>query len=177
MKPMPAMLSRARQELLESLQRVPYFAELPADELLTMTQQGFRRTFSPQEFICQEGDIGNSLYIVLVGQAEVLSFQRQMRLAVLEPGDFFGEVALFTGRLRVASVRALTEVKSFVVPRDYLKHVLSQHPSLSGYLAKVLAERQEVLLRLGILQECPIDTTRSDALLAASQAIRFVLGL
>jgi len=174
---MSALLSRARQDLLESLQRVPYFAELSTAELLELTQQGFRRVVPPQEFLCQEGDVGNSLYILLSGQAEVLSFRRQMRLAVLEPGDFFGEIALLTGQLRVASVRAMTEVKSFVVPREYLQYLLLKHPPLAGYLAKVLAERQEVLLKLGILEDRPIDTTRSDALIAASQAIRFVFGL
>ncbi len=174
---MSVLLSRARQDLLESLRRVPYFAELSTEELLALTQQGFRRTVLPQEFICQEGDVGTSLYIILAGQAEVLSFRRHMRLAVLEPGDFFGEISLLTGRLRVASVRAMTEVKCFVVPWEYLQHLLVKYPSLAGYLAKVLAERQEILSNLGILEDRPIDTTRADALVTASQAIRFVFGL
>ncbi|MGQ9867206.1 MAG: cyclic nucleotide-binding domain-containing protein [Pseudanabaenaceae cyanobacterium] len=174
---MSALLSRARQDLLASLQRVPYFAELSPADLLELTQQGFRRVVLPQEFLCQEGDVGSSLYIILAGQAEVLSCRRQMRLAMLEPGDFFGEIALLTGRLRVASVRALTEVKCFVAPREYLQYLLTKHPSLASYLAKVLAERQEVLLQLGILEDRPIDPMRSDALVAASQGIRFVFGL
>jgi CRP-like cAMP-binding protein len=83
------------------------------------------------------------MYIVQAGQVEVLIEKPEgdIRLAVLEPGDVFGEMALFTKAPRSATVRALGEARVLRVNKDgFLKRV-HEDPSLAFRILQKMAER------------------------------------
>lgn len=62
------------------------------------------RRFSSGEKVIEEGDTGESVYIIRNGNAAVFGhfLGKKVRLSTLSAGDFFGEVAFLTGRTRTA---------------------------------------------------------------------------
>ncbi len=95
------------------------------------------------EPIVRQGERADCMYIVQAGQVEVLVEKPEgdIRLSVLEPGDVFGEMALFSKAPRSATVRALGEARVLRVNKDgFLKRV-HEDPSLAFRLLQKMAER------------------------------------
>ncbi len=111
------------------LRGVPIFNSLSDAELteiLNSPDNGIEE-FEPKQAIIRESEIGNCMYVVLEGIAEVSirsgAGGREITIATLRPGDFFGEASLLpdnTNR-RNASVRAMQQCKLFRIDK---KHVL-----------------------------------------------------
>lgn len=101
------------------------------------------RAYRDGEYIVREGEIGNCLFVIQSGKVEVVrrSGDKEFSLAVLGPGDFFGEMALFDREVRSASVRALGEVWALTLERkSFLRHI-RQDPSLAFRLLERMARR------------------------------------
>jgi CRP-like cAMP-binding protein len=99
------------------------------------------------EPIVRQGETGDCMYIVQGGQVEVIIEQPDgdIRLAVLEPGDVFGEMALFNKAPRSATVRALGEARVLRVNREgFLKRV-HEDPSLAFRVLQKMADRIRTL--------------------------------
>jgi CRP-like cAMP-binding protein len=89
------------------LSRVGLLAELPGETLSKLAARMRREQLAPGAAIVQEGDAGERFYVVLGGMLAV-SQQTMGAKGLLQPGDYFGEVALALDIPRTASVRALT---------------------------------------------------------------------
>jgi len=146
-------LTRTKRELLVALNKIPYFEGLTAEEFLYLVNQGYPQTVPALEYVCREGDTANSFYIILTGKIEVISLRKKQHIAVLNAGDFFGEIALFTGTTRIATCRTLVQSKLFVIHRDHLKYILTIHREIAEKIALKLLERQNTLMDLGIISE------------------------
>jgi ATP-binding cassette subfamily B protein len=92
---------------VSELGRVHLFAALPGDELKKIALRMEREEVPPGRAVVREGDSGERFYIVLSGLFAVSQEDLGPR-RVLQPGDYFGEVALAMNVPRTASVRALT---------------------------------------------------------------------
>jgi signal transduction histidine kinase len=81
--------------------------------------------------VLQEGDQGDSLYVVLDGELEVTKRQgsQDVLLALYKPGQFFGEMALLEQAPRSASVRTLQESRLLVISQAAFQTLLSCSPS------------------------------------------------
>lgn len=91
-----------------------------------------RESYEPGQDVVTEGDLGQRLYVVQQGEAEVLHEDEdggRTLLATLGPGDHFGEIAVFEGSRRSATVRARTRLEVLSLGRE-LAHRLSDssHP-------------------------------------------------
>ena len=89
--------------------------------------------YSNGQRIAVQGEAGECMYVIQKGQAEVVLERHdgEIRLSVLESGDVFGEMSLFTKQPRSATVRALGEVRVLKIDkRGFLKRV-HQDPSLA----------------------------------------------
>jgi CRP-like cAMP-binding protein len=94
------------------------------------------------EIIINEGVAGDSMYLIEAGAVEVSKGgTRPISLATLRDGDFFGEMALLTGRPRMATVKASTEVELWELRKPDFDALLLKYPSLTIALSKVLGER------------------------------------
>lgn len=144
-------LTRTKRALLAVLSKIPYFDELTESELIYLVRQGYPQTVAPLQFVCREGDMANSFYIILSGKVEVLSLAKKKHISVLYEGDFFGEIALFIGTPRLATCRTVTESKFFVIHRDHLKHILIQHREVAERIALKLLDRQNTLVEIGVI--------------------------
>jgi CRP-like cAMP-binding protein len=79
----------------------------------------------------EEGDSGDSVFFITSGRAKVIShiMGKEIELAILSPGDFFGEVAFLTGRPRTASVIALDELHVREFTKILLEEIFERYPS------------------------------------------------
>ena len=89
------------------LSRIGLLAELPGERLTKLAGRMRREQLAPGAAVLREGDPGELFYVVLSGMLAVSQESRGAR-GLLQPGDYFGEVALAMDIPRTASVRALT---------------------------------------------------------------------
>lgn len=106
--------------------------------------------FEGGETIFREGDESAEAYIIAQGRVEVLKGdgEHALRLAVLGPGDVFGEMGLLDERPRSATVRAVEPVVAQAVGRDEFRHLLLHEPQRALGLLHALFERLRVANRM-----------------------------
>lgn len=97
---------------LAALRRSPLFDQLSSAELEVLAELSRPRRFARGQAILEEGEQGDSLYVLVGGEVEVLRREgtEDKALARLEPPEFFGEMALIDREQRSATVRAVSEV-------------------------------------------------------------------
>jgi CRP-like cAMP-binding protein len=115
--------------------------------------------FSAGTLVLEEGAPGDCLYLIKKGEVEV--FTRDVRgeelpLARLHEGDFFGEIALVTGRPRTASVKTSRTAELLRLPKEDFNQILRSHPEILGLLEESLRYRLGNKLKaLGVFRESP----------------------
>ncbi len=111
-------------------------------ELAGIAERGVVREFPARALVVTEGDRTDALYIILEGRMRAFlsdASGREVVLATLEPGEFFGEVAFDAGP-RSASVITLEKCRVVVVPRHELEAFIVAHPTFAiHFIHKLLA--------------------------------------
>src|SRR5215510_9427438 len=124
----------AQERLTAVLKTAPLFAGLDERELAALTLVARQRTYPKGQIIFLEGDPGDALYLIVAGEVKVFKLGtegREFILTWLRAGDFFGEMSLFDGRPRSASVMASEEATLVVLPqRAFLAQVQHSCPIL-----------------------------------------------
>lgn len=144
--PMPDGVSDIRNVL----QKVEILSPLSPEELEALARDAIVQDFAQGERIVQQGDIGDTLYILRTGRASVrLADERgdEHELTVLVPGQFFGEMALLTGEARSANVDAVEDVEVVTIYKSAMEPILKGRPELAEAIASVVQTRQEALAR------------------------------
>lgn len=121
---------------VESMRRVPLFAELDESESRALAGLMKERRFARGQVVVQEGSDGSAFFIIESGRATVL-VQGQER-ATLEHGDAFGELALIDGGSRSATVVAATDLVCFGITVWDFRPLLEQSPQLSWKIMQSL---------------------------------------
>jgi CRP-like cAMP-binding protein len=137
----------------------PLLARLDPDQLQTFISIGELEVYREGETVCVDGRMGDALYLVLSGSCEVLKTGR--RLALLKPGEFFGEMSLIEPLPCSATVSALELCEVYRLPHAATQRVLSEDPqALNIVLAavvRVLSQRlrrtNDLLASVGMLSE------------------------
>jgi CRP-like cAMP-binding protein len=131
------------RDLVES---VEIFEPLSPQELDAIVGSLHKYVYAPGEIIVHRGDASDSMFIVSRGQVEVQipsSDGQMQRLAILGRGDFFGEMALFTGERRTADVRAIEEAEVLEVRKPIIERLLKQNAELAEAFSRKIAQRRE----------------------------------
>ena len=112
---------------LDELRQIPLFGDLPEEDLEQLYRMAETVSIPAGQFVLREGDPGDSLYVVLDGELEVTKHQgsQEIQLALYEPGQFFGEMALLERAPRSASVRTLRESSLLVIGQAAFQTLLS----------------------------------------------------
>jgi small-conductance mechanosensitive channel/CRP-like cAMP-binding protein len=133
--------------IVERLSAVDIFAPLSADETSLLAQAAVRHVFAPGETVIRAGDPGSSMFVVHKGKVRVQVSEngRPRTVATLNEGDFFGEMALFTGEPRTANVLALEETEVLEIGHGAMKRVFDTNPDLVESLSFIMAERRQGL--------------------------------
>jgi CRP/FNR family cyclic AMP-dependent transcriptional regulator len=101
------------------------------------------RTYGPGEPIVVEGDEGDCMYVVQSGTVEATKRMhgQDVQLEVMGPGGFFGEMALFQGECRAATVRAVDEARVLTIDKRTLLRRIQEDPLLAYHILVKLADR------------------------------------
>ena len=134
------MTKRAR----EALVRVPLFANLSPRYLRRIAELCEEQRYMDGATIVRAGDIGDTFYTILGGQAKVVSPKGRV-LNRLFPGDFFGEISLLDGGPRTASVVAETPMVMLALSRRNFQSLLAAEPAVS---VKLLQHSAGMLRRM-----------------------------
>jgi len=116
--------------------------ELP-DPLSALAQDGVQRRYRKRALIISEGDVGDSLFILLEGTVRIYSQDsrgRELDFGLLEPGTIFGEMAM-EGGTRTASVEAASDCVCAEIPYAKLKQRLAESPDFAFFLVSTLIGR------------------------------------
>ena len=133
--------------IAERLSAVDIFAPLSVDEITMLAQAAVSHVFAPSETVIRAGDPGSSMFVVHKGRVRVQVSEngRSRTVATLNEGDFFGEMALFTGEPRTANVLALEETEVLEIGHAAMKRVFDTNPDLVESLSFIMAERRQGL--------------------------------
>ena len=99
--------------------------------------------FVDGQLIIREGEVGSCMYVVQEGQVEVFvdNGEEEIQLNILQPGAFFGEMALFDRDVRSASVRALGPARVLTVDKKNLMRRVHEDPALAFRLVETMSHR------------------------------------
>jgi CRP/FNR family transcriptional regulator, cyclic AMP receptor protein len=128
---------------VESLRRCALFAHVDDDGLRSLAGRMRRRRFRRNEVIFHQGDIGDSLQVVVSGGVKIVLPSQEgdeAIIASLRPGEFFGELALLDGSPRSTTATALEATDTLALPRDEFTRLLADDPRLVHALLHALAE-------------------------------------
>jgi CRP-like cAMP-binding protein len=129
---------------VDMLRRTMIFRLLDDPGLFELGSKLHHLSFAPGELIVRQGDAGDSMYIIISGEVAINYAGKdgaEMQVAVVSPGDFFGEASLLTGETRNSSAIALTRVDCYELEKAGLEGVLSSRADLAEDMSVVLAHR------------------------------------
>ena len=135
----------------QRLRNVRLFAELSDDDLVRICQGVEEQRLAPGEMLFAEGDPGDTAYIVVGGEVEIVKAtgKRETLLALRGSGDVIGEMALLESQPRIASVRAKTATELLTIPRSVFDALLATSPAAArAVLGIVLGRLRETNERL-----------------------------
>jgi len=169
--------SLTNYSLRDLLRRTPYFENCSDAELIAIIASGYRNEYSADEIIVREGEPSESFYMILSGAVEIYSEKTGQQIAILQEGDFFGEISLLMGTPRTASVRTTTASILFVVDRKQLQKLLTEYKQLGEQIAQKLSERQKMLVAMGLLSQSEADKSESAALNWVKSRLNLLFGI
>src|SRR5438552_1435295 len=155
-------------EIADRLSAVDIFAPLSNDELRQLADATVTHVFAPGETLIRAGDEGSSMFVVHSGKVAVQVSDRAgpRKVAELTEGNFFGEMALFTGEPRTANVVAMEETEVLEIGHAAMKHLFETNPSLAESISWTITERQADLAA-GSLQASQTSIQESAGVLAS----------
>jgi NTE family protein len=119
----------------------PLLHGLSDSEIQKVIDAATQRLFKSGEKLCLQHEIGESMFIILIGRAR-LSVQRnnetEQILDIIQPGDHFGELSLLTGSPRTATATALMDTTVLEIYKQDFYDLVHQVPQLSTNLSRTI---------------------------------------
>jgi CRP-like cAMP-binding protein len=116
------------------------------------------KIFEPGETIVRQGESGSQMFVIQRGSVEIVRRSangEEVRLALLGPGDVFGEMAIFEHEVRSATARAAGEAVVLTVDRRTFLRRVQEDPSLAFHMLRSMSQRVRQLSgELTVLRSC-----------------------
>ncbi len=148
---MPFKLSflRTYPPRLECLRNLSLFSDLTMPELAIVDALLHKRDFLTGEVIFDEGEVGQTVYILLEGEVTICrqGCRDGGQLARLGPGDFFGELGLLDDSVRTAQARAAADCRLLVLFRDDFNGLMDSHLRIAHRIGRQLLRHLGLRLR------------------------------
>lgn len=109
-----------------------------------MSGEELGKVYADGEVVVRQGETGDCMYSVQDGRLEVVAQHHgrgETRLAVLEKGDTFGEMAIFEKEVRSATVRALGQARVLTIDKRTFLRRIQEDPSLAFNLVRMMSHR------------------------------------
>ena len=137
------------EEDVELLRTIPLFAKIEPSKLKLLAFTSQRLTFKPGDSLFHQGDVGDALYIIVEGDAEVLvdAPGGPMTVATMGKNDFVGDIAVLCDVPRTATVTAKSELITMRISKELFFQLVCQFPQIAIEIMRVLAHRLDVTTR------------------------------
>ncbi|MFL5773520.1 MAG: cyclic nucleotide-binding domain-containing protein [Flavisolibacter sp.] len=149
------------------LKKIPLFFELDETDIDELAGYVKRNVVDPQKPIFWMDEFGDTLFIIESGQVTISYTDekgKDVTMAILKSGDFFGELSLIDGGPHTGTARATTETILYTLDRTTFYRFLDKHPTISMKLLGVLAKRLRAntfrMRGINNLNDEPEETTR-----------------
>ncbi|MFC1821185.1 Npt1/Npt2 family nucleotide transporter [Thermodesulfobacteriota bacterium] len=130
------------------LKGIHIFEGLSVSELAAVASVTEEAFFAPSEIVIKEGDPGESMYLIIGGKVSVLKgheTDHEIELDQIGVGDYFGEMALFEGDVRSATIRTLEESRLLELHKREFTEIVREYPQIALHICKVLSQRMREL--------------------------------
>ncbi|GIK40242.1 MAG: hypothetical protein BroJett011_40750 [Chloroflexota bacterium] len=133
------------------LENIPILSKMTLEQSVLLANRIKVTEYRPGQIVFHMGEMGDTFYIVEVGEVEVLApdmaGQSVGVINRLGPGDFFGEIALLRAVPRTATIRAVKPTRLLAISREDFDSVVDKYPSIAHGLAetsglRLLRDRQ-----------------------------------
>ena len=124
--------------------QAPIFLALDHEGAAALRASLTERAVAKGEIIFQEGEPGDRLYVILEGKVKLgrsSNDGRESLLAILGPGEMFGELSLFDPGPRTSTAAALTDAVILALSNEQLRPWLAGRPEVAAALLQALARR------------------------------------
>ena len=130
---------------VETLRRIPIFAQIEPAKLKLMAFASERVTYKPGQVLFKQGERGDAAFIILKGTADIpiSSGNGPLRIASLSENEIIGEIAILCDIPRTATVQAVTELTTLRITADLFFRMLMDFPEMGVEIMRVLAHRLE----------------------------------
>ena len=125
--------------MIDSLRKVPLFADLGTRDLKRLADSMSETSFSAGDEVVAQGKSGVGFFVILDGTARVT--QDGEEVGRLAAGDYFGEMALIDGDLRLASVHADSDLRCALMTTWNFRPFVREHPEIAWSLLTALVRR------------------------------------
>jgi len=126
------------------LRKIPLLADLTPEEIARIRPELRFKHYNKRDVVLHKGGSGDALLFLLSGLLQVVDITedgRAIGLRLLQPGDFFGEIALINESTRSASVIATSDVLVAFLPAATALHLFSHSPSVARQMLRHLAQK------------------------------------
>ncbi len=115
---------------------IPLFSDFTQQEFNEFTKRMIISTVPSGKKIIREGEAGNSIYVLTRGAVQVYATiqGKKVDLAVLQPSDFFGEIAFLTGKPRTATVETTEESDILEIAEEDILDMIQKSPRIREVL-------------------------------------------
>ncbi len=137
------------EEDVELLRKIPLFAKIEPSKLKLLAFTSQRLTFKAGDSLFFQGDMGDALYIIVEGDADVLvdAPGGPITVATMGKNDFVGDIAVLCDVPRTATVTAKTELTTMRISKELFFQLVCQFPQIAIEIMRELAHRLDVTTR------------------------------
>jgi uncharacterized membrane protein len=136
---------------VDLIKHIPLFANLGGEDLAALDSLLTRREVAAHQTVFWIGDPGGSVSIVQSGGVEVVQPDeegREVVLAGIGPGGFFGELSLLDGGPRTATIRTVRPSVFLTLGREDFLRFLQRHPAAAVHMLSEMGKRQRDMLQM-----------------------------
>jgi cAMP-dependent protein kinase regulator len=137
------------------LPRIPLFSDISPEAFRSILAESLVTTFKPGEVIFRKGDPSKSLCVVIEGSVDVWLDESAAPQSRIGAGEFFGEMGVFTGKLRGATVKAAEPTEILEVELGAIASIVRGDPATLRVLLRFFGER----LMANVLSRAPLFST------------------
>jgi CRP-like cAMP-binding protein len=136
----------ARERLLKNLLATsPLFKPFDHTQQMELLKRFEGHDLEPGTVIIREGDAGQGLFVILLGEVEIMQKDpagRDKTVAKLGAGEVFGEMSLLGDKPTTATVRTLSRTTIMFLGRDYFRRLVQALPPLRQYFEELSKHRK-----------------------------------
>jgi len=132
-------------EEVEVLRRIPLFAKFEPSKLKLLAFASKRQVFDKGQMVCRQGESGDSAYVIISGEADVLvdTPNGPIKVATVKDHAFVGEIAILIDVPRTATITAKTTLVTLQITKDLFFRMITEFPSMAVEVMRELAQRLE----------------------------------